>query len=181
MTARSHEPGSHAGRPRNPGFPFTVPGLSSLGTSASLRPGGRSESASAPEASAESAPAADLPTAPGGLVDPAVPGSWPGTVGPGDPLPRPAGPPLAEGPQGPPAPPPGGPPRPGGAAPGRGSRHRRPTERKSGLSAIPKKARLAAALVLVIGVLAVGFVDGFGGGAAAEPTVWDLRRPQLRA
>ena len=171
MTARSHEPGSHVGRPRNPGFPFTVPGLSSLGTSASLRPGGRSESASAPEASAESAPAADLPTAPGGLVDPAVPGSWPGTVGPGDPLPRPAGPPLAEGPQGPPAPPPGGPPRPGGAAPGRGSRHRRPTERKSGLSAIPKKARLAAALVLVIGVLAVGFVDGFGGGAAAEPTV----------
>jgi cell division protein FtsI/penicillin-binding protein 2 len=39
------------------------------------------------------------------------------------------------------------------------------------LSVVPKKARLAAALVIVIGVLVVGFADGFGGEGSAEPTV----------
>ena len=36
MTARSRERGSHAGRPRGNGLPFTVPGLQSLGTLVSV-------------------------------------------------------------------------------------------------------------------------------------------------
>ena len=39
---------------------------------------------------------------------------------------------------------------------------------------MPKKARLAAALVIVIGVLVVGFADGFGGEGSAEPTVQEF-------
>ena len=47
MTARSRERGSHAGRPRNYGLPFTVPGLPGLGMPGSLRNGRRSSSAAA--------------------------------------------------------------------------------------------------------------------------------------
>ncbi len=64
--------------------------------------------------------------------------------------------------------PPSGAPRPAGrraaAAAGTASR----AERRSLLS---KKHRLAAALVVVVGVLGVGFANGFGGAGSAEPTV----------
>jgi cell division protein FtsI/penicillin-binding protein 2 len=36
---------------------------------------------------------------------------------------------------------------------------------------VPKTARLAVVLVVAIGLLAVGFADGFGGSSSAEPTV----------
>ena len=123
--------------------------------------------------------------APGGPVDPGAPGPWPGpgAVGlgsidvpprpvgaalPGDAqnpetVPRPAGAPQPGG-----APRPGDAPRPAGAARGRGHRHRKTTERRSQLS---KKKRMAGALVVVIGVLAVGFTNGFGGAGSAESTV----------
>jgi len=123
--------------------------------------------------------------APGGPVDPGAPGPWPGpgAVGlgsidvpprpvgaalPGDAqnpetVPRPAGAPQPGG-----APRPGDAPRPAGAARGRGHRHRKTTERRTQLS---KKKRMAGALVVVIGVLAVGFTNGFGGAGSAESTV----------
>ncbi|HVT67184.1 MAG TPA: penicillin-binding transpeptidase domain-containing protein, partial [Trebonia sp.] len=69
--------------------------------------------------------------------------------------------------------PPSGAPRQGGAQQhggtprGHGSRHRKPPERRSWLTA---RQRLAAAFILVAGVLAVGFTNGFGGDASAEPT-----------
>ncbi len=59
-------------------------------------------------------------------------------------------------------------PRSGGAPRGRGSRHRKPAERRSLLS---KRQRLAAALVVVAGVLGLGFADGFGGEGSPTPTV----------
>ncbi|HEY1822811.1 MAG TPA: penicillin-binding transpeptidase domain-containing protein [Trebonia sp.] len=77
-------------------------------------------------------------------------------------------------PQGPrTAPPPSGPPagdatRSGGAPRGRGSRHRKQSERRPFLSG---KARLAAAFVVIAGALGVGFADGFGGDGSAESTV----------
>jgi cell division protein FtsI/penicillin-binding protein 2 len=49
-----------------------------------------------------------------------------------------------------------------------GSRHRKKQERKPRLSG---KAKLAAILVVVIAALSVGFTDGFGSDASAEPTV----------
>jgi cell division protein FtsI/penicillin-binding protein 2 len=65
------------------------------------------------------------------------------------------------------APPSGTPPA--GAPPrARGSRHRKPPERRGLLS---KKHRMVAVLVVVVGVLGVGFVTGFGGQGSAEPTV----------
>jgi cell division protein FtsI/penicillin-binding protein 2 len=60
------------------------------------------------------------------------------------------------------APPAGLPPR------ARGSRHRKPPERRGLLS---KKHRMVAVLVVVVGVLGVGFATGFGGQGSAEPTV----------
>jgi len=48
-----------------------------------------------------------------------------------------------------------------------GSRHRKPPESKPRLSG---KAKLAAILVVVIAALSVGFADGFGSEASAEPT-----------
>lgn len=125
MTARSRERGSHAGRPRTYGLPFTVPGLSSLGTS------------------------------------------------PSDTAPRPAEvrPPL-ESPRVAPSAPSGPPP----AAPrGQGHRHGKHEGRRlslTKLTKLSKKARLLAALVVVVGALAVGFTgSGFGDEASAEPAV----------
>ena len=163
MTARSRERGSHAGRPRNYGLPFPVPGLPGLGMSSSARNGGRSAPVT-PEP----------PTAAVGPAGPDAPGSWPGAPGEGQVPPRPAETfPSGDGqsPNG--APPPGGPPagaapRPGGAGRGRGSRHRKQSERRFALSG---KARLGVALVVVGGALGVGFADGFGGGGSAESTV----------
>lgn len=54
-------------------------------------------------------------------------------------------------------------PRPGG----RSSRHRKPARRVLA----SRRQRLAVGLVLVLGVLAIGFTTGFGGAASAEPTV----------
>jgi cell division protein FtsI/penicillin-binding protein 2 len=174
VTARSRERGSHAGRPRGNGLPFTVPGLSGFGTSGSFLNGRRSASASAP-ASAEPSGAPDAPVIPGG---PAVPGPvgpgaaspWPAAGGPGsnNVLPRPVGPPLPGDAPGSSGPRPGAAPRSGGAPRGHGSRHRKPAERRALLS---KRQRMAAALVVVAGVLGLGFADGFGGEGAPTPTV----------
>jgi cell division protein FtsI/penicillin-binding protein 2 len=60
-------------------------------------------------------------------------------------------------------PPPGTPPR------GRASRHRKPPEHRSPLKS--RKLRFAAALVVLAGLLAAGFADGFGTEASAEGTV----------
>src|SRR6516162_2652975 len=69
------------------------------------------------------------------------------------------------------------PPRPGGPVPprpraprpgGRGSRHRKPASRRGGLS---RRQKMAAAMVLVVGLLTIGFATGFGSEASAEPTV----------
>jgi cell division protein FtsI/penicillin-binding protein 2 len=66
-------------------------------------------------------------------------------------------------------------PPPGGSAPaprGSGSRHRKPPERRTSTTRLPKNARLAAALVLTAGVLGLGFLDGgFGGEGSPEQTV----------
>jgi cell division protein FtsI/penicillin-binding protein 2 len=124
VTARSRERGSHAGRPRNHGLPFPVPGLSSLGS----------------------------PPRPAQAFPPGPPGD-------------PQGPRTAPPPSGPPA---GDAPPSGGAARGRGSRHRKQSERRPFLSG---KARLAAAFVVIAGALGVGFADGFGGDGSAESTV----------
>jgi cell division protein FtsI/penicillin-binding protein 2 len=103
-------------------------------------------------------------------------GQWPGAVGPGsgNVLPHPPVTPPGGGPHQNGASHhgggvrPGGLPRSGGAGRGRGSRHRKPAERRSFLS---KKQRLAVALVVVIGVLGLGFADGFGGEGSPTPTV----------
>jgi len=58
--------------------------------------------------------------------------------------------------------------RPGVPSRGAGSRHRKPPERKALVSG---KQKMAAVLVLVIVALSVGFADGFGSEASAEPTV----------
>jgi cell division protein FtsI/penicillin-binding protein 2 len=50
---------------------------------------------------------------------------------------------------------------------GSGSRHRKPQGRRALFSG---KRRIAVVLVIVIGALAVGFADGFGGQGSAEPT-----------
>ncbi len=174
MTARSRERGSHAGRPRGNGLPFTVPGLSGFGSSGSFLNGWRSSSASAP-ASAEPSGAPDAPVIPGGPAapGPVVPGAaspWPGAGGPGSSnvLPRPVGQPVPGDAPGSSVPRPGAAPRSGGVPPGRGSRHRKPAERRALLS---KRQRMAAALVVVAGVLGLGFADGFGGEGAPTPTV----------
>ena len=169
MTARSRERGSHAGRPRTYGLPFSVPGLSVRGTSVSFRNGGRSSSAAAAPAVTPEAPAV-----PGGLAEPGGgPDSWPGAPGPGPgpadgwPLPGEAAVPrTAPPPNG--ALPPHGARRSGGAARGRGSRHRKPSARRPLLSG---KRRMAAVLVVVIGALSAGFADGFGGAGSAVSTV----------
>lgn len=157
MTARSRERGNHAGRPRANGLPFAMP--------ASFRHRGRFPRASAAPgeqpgqrtpASAEPAVAAERPRPP-----------WDDAFKPAD-LPRPAG--ARESPRTAP-PPPGG--RPPAAPPrGNGSRHRKPSERRSPLAGLPKNKRLAAALIVAAGVLGVGFADGgFGGQGSPEPTV----------
>jgi cell division protein FtsI/penicillin-binding protein 2 len=165
VTARSRERGSHAGRPRGNGLPFTVPGLQSLGMLVSVRHGGRST---------------EVP--PEVTLTPAGPVAWPG--GPGTPVngagPRPADTLTPDGrqqtaprrtagrPSGSPA---GAPPR------ARGSRHRKPPQRRTLLS---KKLRMVAVLVAAAAVLGVGFTTGFGGQGSAEPTVqaflydWEL-------
>ena len=120
MTARSRERGSHAGRPRGYGLPFTVPGLSSLGTAP-------------PNAAGYAPPPAEtqLPARPADTQRPAA-----------------ARPP---------------------APPSRGSRHRKQPERRGIASS--GKVRLAAALVVLAGLLAAGFSNGFGNEVSAESTV----------
>src|SRR5690242_18009771 len=113
--------------------------------------------------------------APGGQVDqrvePGAAGPWPGAVGVGGgDVPRSGDAPgqvTAPHPNG--APRPGNAPRPGGPARGRGHRHRKPSSEQRSL--LSKKQRMAAALVVVAGVLAVGFATGFGGQGSAESTV----------
>ena len=177
MTARSRERGSHAGRPRGNGLPFTVPGLQSLGSLVSVRHGGRST---------EVPP--DVTLTPAGPVGPAGPGiavdglagpvAWPD--GPGTAVngtaPRPAGTLTPDGTRQAAPRPPAGPPA--GAAPrARGSRHRKPPERRT---LLPKKLRMVAILVAAVVVLGVGFTTGFGGQDSPEPTVqaflydWEL-------
>ncbi len=157
MTAHSRERGSHVGRPRTHGLPFTVPGLSGPGTSASPRDGGSSEAAATPPgASARGS------VAPGAGQEPPV-ASWPGAFTPGGMPPRggEVRPPAA--------------PAPGGSAPvprGNGSRHRKPPQRRASAPRLPKNVRLAVALVLAAGVLGLGFLDGgFGGEGSPEQTV----------
>jgi cell division protein FtsI/penicillin-binding protein 2 len=174
VTARSRERGSHAGRPRAYGLPFNVPGLSSLGTLGSARSGGRTAGPAVPDVSRPP----EVPVLPGTPAAPRMPDSpadgalsdpWPGAA---DPAAIPAGPRSAAYAPAPvetqrPAPRPGGAPPP--ASPrGHGSRHRRPPERRVPGS---KKLRLAAVLVVVGGILAAGFANGFGSEASAEPTV----------
>ncbi|HEY1627475.1 MAG TPA: NTF2-like N-terminal transpeptidase domain-containing protein, partial [Streptosporangiaceae bacterium] len=170
MTARSRERGSHAGRPRGNGLSFAVPRLQSLGSLVSVRHGGRSTEVP-PDVTLTPAGPVGPGIAPGG---PAGPIAWPG--GPGAPVngaaPRSAGMLTPGGTQRtaprPAAAPPSGTP-PAGAPPrARGSRHRKPPERRGLLS---KKHRMVAVLVVVVGVLGVGFVTGFGGQGSAEPTV----------
>ena len=183
MTARSRERGSHAGRPRGNGLHFTVPGLQSLGSLVSVRHGGRTT---------EVPP--DVTLTPAGPVVPAGPAgpiAWPG--GPGAPVngtaPRSADM-LAPGgaqrtaPHPATTPVPGAPPS---SAPSRsrGSRHRKPPERRTLLS---KRRRMIAVLVVAVAVLGVGFSTGFGGAGSAESTVqaflydWELGKyPQAAA
>jgi cell division protein FtsI/penicillin-binding protein 2 len=89
--------------------------------------------------------------------------TWPGAFTPSD------MPPRAGEARPPAAPPPGV----SAAAPrGSGSRHRRPPERRPSAPRLPKNARLAVALVLAVGVLGLGFLDGgFGSQGSAEQTV----------
>ena len=99
---------------------------------------------------------------PGGPADPGatLPGDAQSPVG----APPPSGPPQPNV-----APRPNDAPLPGGAGRGRGHRHRKPSsERRFPLS---RKYRLPAVLVVVVGVLAVGFTNGFGGAGSAAPTV----------
>ena len=49
-----------------------------------------------------------------------------------------------------------------------GSRHRKPSARRTRLS---RRQRMAAILVLAVGLLSIGFATGFGSEASAEPTV----------
>jgi cell division protein FtsI/penicillin-binding protein 2 len=111
--------------------------------------------------------------APGGPADPGTAGPGPADVPPGSPAPgdaqgpvngpRPSAVPQAGSPR------PGDAPRPGAAGGGRGHRHRKPSsERRPPAS---KKYRLPAVLVVVVGVLVVGFTNGFGGAGSAAPTV----------
>ena len=165
MTARSRERGSHAGRPRGNGLPFTVPGLHSLGTLVSVRHGGRPTEVP-PDVTLTSAGPAGPVTWPGG---PGAPVNGPAVNGAG---PRPAGLLAPDGGQRTAArpstvPPSGAPPRAPGSRP-RGSRHRKPPERRTLLS---KKQRMAAILVVAVAVLGVGFMTGFGSEGSPEQTV----------
>jgi cell division protein FtsI/penicillin-binding protein 2 len=200
VTARSREQGSHAGRPRGDGSPFTFFGLPLRATLASGRLGGRS----AVRAGHGAALTPEVPPVPAGqaVLDgpPAVDGcsavdaasglDAPAVLDSAVALEAPPGPEVPPRPEAPPSPAAPGlpgepaerlswPPRqasvangagyPPAAAPRRrGSRHRKPPERRPFLSG---KRRLAAVLVLVIGVLAVGFGTGFGSEVSAEPTV----------
>ncbi len=177
MTARSRERGSHAGRPRGNGLPFTVPGLQSLGSLVSVRHGGRSTEVPPDVTLTPAGPVG--PARPGNAVDGSVgPVAWPD--GPGTAVngtaPRPAGTLTPDGARQAAPHPPAGPPA--GAAPRtRGSRHRKPPERRT---LLPKKLRMVAILVAAVVVLGVGFTTGFGGQDSPEPTVqaflydWEL-------
>ena len=126
MTARSHEQGGNAGRPRLAGFPITVPGLSGRDSRRADAVDTRTLPDEAGAAQGEDQRPADAqrPPAPGG--------PYPGSGG------------------------------------RRGHRHRKPASRGSFLS---RKQRLAAISVLVIAAFFVGFTNGFGSEASAEPTV----------
>jgi cell division protein FtsI/penicillin-binding protein 2 len=176
VTARSRERGSHAGRPRGNGLPFTVPGLQSLGTLVSVRHGGRSTEVPPDVTLTAAGPVGAVGPAVSGVVPggPAGPVAWPGE--PGAPVngaaPRPADTLSPAGSQRtaarPGVAPPSGPPSSGTGPRARGSRHRKPSERRTLLSS---RQRMAAVLVVVVGALGVGFLTGFGGEGSAEPTV----------
>ena len=184
MTARSRERGSHAGRPRSYGLPFTVPGLSGLGTPGSFLHGWRSASAAVgplrlllrPSRRGAGAPAtrATAQLTPG--AGPVArsrrgPGAWQ----------RPAAPARAA-----PAPQPGGVPRPNGAphhgvARARVARHV-PAERGAGAAAgtasrrsggpcYPRSSGWPPRSWSSSACSAVGFADGFGGEGSPTPTV----------
>lgn len=200
MTARSRERGSHAGRPRGSGLSFAnlaLPGFATrTGSRAAAKAGPESSARAAapaeiplqPEATlAPGAPApgtAEIPV-PSGQPAPAPAPAGPGQAGPDElhgpaisgtgpspvyaPLPGQVPPAKAQPGQAAPArPAPGGGPPGGGPPPGGGHRHRKQPDRSPLRS---RKVRLAAALVVVAGLLAAGLTNGFGGEASAEPTV----------
>ena len=178
MTARSRERGSHAGRSRGYGLPFAVPGLSGLGPLGARNTSRESEP---PASGVALAPEATAPPAVPGQPEVAVPGlpaapDAAGTTGGHPALPGPAG--AAAAPTAAttrPAPAERPVPRPGAAPPqgppprGRASRHRKPPGHRSRLKS--RKVRFAAALVVLAGLFAAGFADGFGTEASAEGTV----------
>ena len=186
MTARSRERGSHAGRPRSYGLPFTVPGLPGLGSPGSFRHGWRSRRPlrrRAGPASAEPSGAAGARRH--GPVD-LAPAAAAGRSGRSGRWQRPAAPPGGRTARRPTAGEPAG--RPGrspstcshqATARARVTRHGRRAGRGRGAgtaspaerSFLSKKQRLAVALVVVIGVFGVGFADGFGGEGSPTPTV----------
>lgn len=152
MTARSRERGSHAGRPRSYGLPFTVPLLSVLGTS-SLRHGSSTLPSPAQTSPAQAPPAGETPRLGDGQEPQAA-----------------AAPNLAPAPSLPPS---AAPRRPAAPQAHRSRhRHRKPQQRRSFAARLPKHTRLVTAVVVTAGVLAVGFLDGgFGGQGDVEPTV----------
>jgi cell division protein FtsI/penicillin-binding protein 2 len=161
VTARSRERGSHAGRPRGSGLSFpnlALPGFSS-------RAGGRAAAKPGPKTSARASAPADIPLQqPEATLAPAAP-----PVPDAAPTAAPVGamnPGAATVPAPPAAPAPGGPPAGGGH--GHGSRHRKGSDQHPLRS---RKVRLAAALVIIAGLFAAGFANGFGSEASAEPTV----------
>jgi cell division protein FtsI/penicillin-binding protein 2 len=140
---------------------------------AAARPGGRPAAKAGPDTSARASAPADIPLQPEATLAPPVPPMPDATpsavpVAPGDaaapggaatapgPAPSAVPPPSAPAPAGPPA---------GG---GHGSRHRKESDQHPLRS---RKVRLAAALVIVAGLCAAGFTNGFGSEASAEPTV----------
>jgi cell division protein FtsI/penicillin-binding protein 2 len=116
VTARSRERGSHAGRPRATGLPFTFPVNGTAPRAADLL---------APDGTQRTAAHPDTAPSPG--------------------VPQPDARPRS-----------------------RGSRHRKPPQRRTLLS---KRNRTAAALVVAVVVLGAGFLTGFGGQGSAEGTV----------
>ena len=170
MTARSREQGSRPGRPHGNRFPFTVPGLSGLpGLSGhGSRPADAAETRTWPDDAAGFAPAPGQVPAPGqapALGQDTAPGQ--GTLPGRGALPgQGTVPGQAAAPRPAVAPPSGGASR--GSGGRRGHRHRKPASRGSFLS---RKQRLAAISLLVIATFCVGFTNGFGSEASAEPTV----------
>jgi cell division protein FtsI/penicillin-binding protein 2 len=96
-----------------------------------------------------------------GVADPVLPGLPDAPEVPGGPVPL--GGPGVQQPSPYAGPPKGRPPRSGG-----GSRHRKRSARKAWLS---RKQKMAAVLALTVAALGLGFANGFGSEASAEPAV----------